>query len=292
MEIKTRQQQWSPGLGRLGQASGRGRWLSLTSDIRHCSTLVQLHTGPHWCKLAHPGEHWCTLDTACSVQHSCQCTVEVLCSCPGVTSLDIRPTMQCNRIQLNTVLVVNTEYSGIVVNILKWYCVQCNAIEFTWMQTKVVKLSPVQLQKVASPPWYRRHCNALYWKVLGQCCWYIELISMLKHSAADYALCTMQCTIHSAICVALQLIWEGVFMPCNVQCNMWCIKQCDMHCIMCIIWSAIYTVQYISSAICGVAVDMRRRRAPVTADHLPVGKLQRTDGIYLIMVLILNFCRN
>ena len=83
-------------------------------------------------------------------------------------------------------------------------------------------------------------------------------------------------------------------MHCNIQCIVWCIKQCDMHCIMCIIWSAIYTVQYISSAICGVAVDMRgrRRRAPVTADHLPVGKLQRTDGIYLIMVLILNFCRN
>ena len=83
-------------------------------------------------------------------------------------------------------------------------------------------------------------------------------------------------------------------MHCNIQWIVWCIKQCNMHCIMCIIWSAIYTVQYISSAICDVAVDMRRRRrrAPVTADHLPVCDLQRTDGIYLIMVLILNFCRN
>ena len=176
MERKTRQQQWSPGLGRLGQASGRGRWLSLTSDIRHCSTLVQLHTGPHWCKLVHtsalvhPGEHWWTLDTACSVQHSCQCTVEVLCSCPGVTSLDIRPTMQCNRIQQNTVLVVKTdEYSGIVVNIPKWYCIlcsmQCNRVQLNANQGSEALSSSVakSCKSTLISGAIAMHCIGKYW---------------------------------------------------------------------------------------------------------------------------------
>ena len=134
------------------------------------------HTGAtaHWPTLVQTGAPWWTL---VNTGHCLQCTTLMLMHCRSPLQLpQVSPALisgrQCSAIEFNWTLywwwiLMDTVALLLIYQSDIAHCVQCNAIELNWMQTKVVKLSPVQLQKVASPPWYRPTLQCIVLESIG-----------------------------------------------------------------------------------------------------------------------------